>query len=341
MSGFADIAGRVVLITGASSGIGRAAALAFAKQGAAVVLAARNAQQLEDAAQDCRASGGQALVVPTDVADAAAVCALAQAAVTAFGRIDVWINNAGIGVIGPFVDTPMELHRRTIEVDLLGAFHGAHAVLPRFLEQGEGILINTVSMGGWSPPPFAAAYSASKFGLRALTSSLRQEMFEHPRIHVCGVFPAVVDTPGLASAANTSGKAINAGPYLYAAEDVAQAFVALVRRPRDEVAVGWIARAAQIGYALMPAATERLGSAMMRKALGKAGPAPYGEGALLATTDAPRRTDGGWLRSKGMPSARTIDRALLASSVIAAIGLAALARRRKSTGDDHAEAQTG
>lgn len=153
-------------------------------------------------------------------------------------RIDVWINNAGVGVIGPLVDTPMELHRRTLEVDLLGAFHGAHAVLPRFVEQGEGILINTISMAGWSPPPFAPAYSASKFGLRALTSTLRQEMFEHPRIHVCGVFPALVDTPGIASAANTSGKAINAGPYLYAAEDVAQVFVALVRRPARPSATG-------------------------------------------------------------------------------------------------------
>jgi NAD(P)-dependent dehydrogenase (short-subunit alcohol dehydrogenase family) len=98
MSGFAEIAGRVVVITGASSGIGRAAALAFAKQGAVVVLAARNAEQLEDAARDCRASGGKALAVPTDVADAEAVSSLAQAAVTAFGRIDVWINNAGVGV---------------------------------------------------------------------------------------------------------------------------------------------------------------------------------------------------------------------------------------------------
>lgn len=343
MPGFPQLEGRVVAITGASSGIGRATARAFAAKNASVVLAARNREQLEDVAEECRNLGCQALVLPTDVTDADAVHALAHAAVGTFGRIDVWINNAGVGVIGSFPDTPLELHRRTIEVDLLGAFHGAYAALPRFIAQGEGILINNISLGGWSPPPYAAAYAAAKFGLRALTSSLRQEMAVHPRIHVCGVFPALIDTPGLASAANMTGKAINAGPYLYDAEDVARTFVALVRRPRDEVAVGWMARAAQISFAMMPTATERIGAAVMRKALSKAGPAPISEGALLATTTTPRRSDGGWRRAKAVPSARTLDRALLASTAVAAAALAVFVRRRtgRSSGGSHAEAQAG
>ncbi|WP_262298787.1 SDR family oxidoreductase [Microvirga sesbaniae] len=328
-----DLAGLSVVITGASSGIGRAAALAFARRGAHVALAARRADLIEEVAHACRDLGVRAIAVPTDVTDAAAVDDLAQAARRAFGAIDVWINNAGTGVFGPYQDADIALHRRTIEVNLLGSMHGAYAALPVFLEQGRGILINTVSLGGWAPSPFAAAYTASKFGLRGFSASLRQELVDRPDIHVCGVFPAIVDTPGFEHGANVSGRQINLGSLIYAPEDVAETFVALVRRPRDEVAVGWPARAAQVAYALAPGPTEHLAGAFMRRALERAAPAPRTEGALLEPVPTGRGVSGGWRARKGLPfSARRPSRmagAVVLAGLALLLGTRAAARARR------------
>ena len=328
-----DLAGASVVITGASSGIGRAAALAFARRGARVALAARRAELLEEVARQCRDSGTQAIAVPTDVTDAQAVTRLARAAAQAFGGIDVWINNAGSGVIGRFQDVPLELHRRTIELNLLGAMHGAHAVLPVFLRRGQGVLINNNSLGGWAPTPFAAAYTASKFGLRGFTASLRQELGDWPDIHVCAVFPAVIDSPGLAHGANLSGKRIDPGPLLYAPQDVAETFVALARRPRDEVAVGWPARAVQIAYALAPGPTEHLMGAAMRRALERAAPAPRSEGALMRPVAQGAGIEGGWRERKGVLSGRRLARIGLAVAGAALVlGTTAAAYGRRSGG---------
>ncbi len=324
-------AATTVVITGASSGIGRAAALAFARRGANVVLAARRADVLGDVVAECEALGAAALAVPTDVTDAEAVTRLADEAERTFGRIDVWINNAGTGVFGPYQDADIALHRRTVEVNLFGTMHGAWAALPIFLRQGRGILINNISLGGWAPTPFAAAYTASKFGLRGLTASLRQELVGQPNIHVCGVFPAMVDTPGFVHGANMSGRQLDPGPLLYRPEDVAETFVQLSTHPRDEVAVGWPARAGQAAYALAPRPTEYAIGVAMRRLLARADHAPRTEGAVRKPIPAGTATSGGWLDRKGLPGATTISTGLAIAGVasLAALGLA-LARRRGS-----------
>ena len=232
-------------------------------------------------------------------------------------------------MFGAFPDADLNLHRRTIEVNLLGAMHGAYAVLPHFLERGRGTLINTVSMGGWAPTPFAAAYTASKFGLRGFSASLRQELARHRHIHVCGVFPAIVDTPGLDHGANVSGKRLNPGHLYYAPEDVAKAYIRLASHPRDEVAVGWPARLAQIGYALAPYPTEHLMGAGFRFALDRAEPGPRTEGALRTPIAQGRGADGGWRARKGVPSAGNLSLGLAAvgACAVVVLGAAAAARR--------------
>jgi short-subunit dehydrogenase len=325
--GSKSMRGLRVVITGSSSGIGRAAAVAFARRGASVVLAARREEALARVARECHDLGGRALVVPTDVTDADAVVNLTQAAVRHLGGIDVWINNAGTGVFGPYQDAEIALHRRTVETNLFGALYAAHAVLPIFQRQRHGVLITNISMGGWAPTPFAASYTASKFGLRGFTASLRQEVANLPNIHVCSVFPAMVDTPGFAHGANVSGHEMSPGPFLYQAEDVAETFVQLVRHPRDEVAVGWPARAAQFSYSIAPRPTEHLMGACFRFLLGRQPPGPRTRGALLESVSAGTSISGGWLVRRRLPAAGQMTRICIIAGA-AALAALVLARPR-------------
>lgn len=138
-----NLAGKTVVITGASSGVGRATALAFARNRTKIVLAARRSYALNEVEAQCREMGSVAIAVTTDVTDAVEMKQLANIACNFGGSIDVWVNNAGVLAAGPFDETPVEVHDRVIQINLLGYIHGAHAVLPYFKDQGYGILVNT------------------------------------------------------------------------------------------------------------------------------------------------------------------------------------------------------
>jgi short-subunit dehydrogenase len=248
-----------VVITGASSGIGAATAVAFAKRGATLVIAARGQSGLDDVAARCRAAGGQAHVRTVDVTDAAAVAQLAAEARELLGAIDLWFSNVGIGVVGKYEDVPIADHARVIAANLVGHMNDAHAVLPIFLAQDHGIFVNMISVGGFFATPYAAAYAASKFGLRGFSEALRGELSKHPRIHVCDVYPTFVDTPGIDHAANYTGAKLSLPPGSLAPETVAKAVVQLAKHPRNTVAVGAPAIVLKLNQFFAP----NLGAAMM------------------------------------------------------------------------------
>lgn len=287
-----------VVVTGASSGIGQATAELFAGRGARVVLAARNVDALEEVAARCRAAGGEAVAVGTDVTDVNSVRALADRAVAQYGGIDVWVSNVGVGAVGRYVDTPMEAHDRVIRTNLIGHMNDAHAALPVFLDQGSGVFVNMISLGGFAAAPFAAAYSASKFGLRGFTESLRAELADHPRIHVCDVYPGFVDTPGIRHGANYVGRRLSAPPPVLDARRVAAAIVRVADRPRPTTSVGAAAVLTRVAHAMSPTLTGRALARFMASYFERAERVPTSAGNLFEYPADAAVVDGG-LRAPG------------------------------------------
>jgi NAD(P)-dependent dehydrogenase (short-subunit alcohol dehydrogenase family) len=243
----------VVVITGASSGFGRAAALAFARAGASVSLAARGREALEDTAHACRQVGADALVVTADVGDAEAVDQLANRTVERFGRIDVWVNNAGVILYGRFEDCPAEDFERVVRTNVLGQVHGARAALRQFRKQGHGVLINMGSVWGRVSSPQVSAYVASKHAVRAFSECLREELRDEPDIEVATMLPQAADTPIFAHAGNYTGRQVCPIPPLVTAEEVADGILACVRDPKREVTFGRAGRLVGVFHTAAPA----------------------------------------------------------------------------------------
>ena len=217
----------VIVITGASSGIGRATALHLAGKGASLVLTARRGEALIALAEQCERLGGRVLALPADVTDREAVERVARGAIERFGRIDMWVNNAAVTMFGRLEEAPYEAYRRVIETNLFGYIHGARAVVPYFREQGAGVLVNVASVVGKVGEPYLSAYVASKFGIVGFSESLRMELRDAENVHVCLVLPASIDTPLFQQGANYMGRSPKPVEPVYRPERVA----ATIARP--------------------------------------------------------------------------------------------------------------
>jgi short-subunit dehydrogenase len=267
---------RVVVLTGASSGIGRAAALAFAARGFAMVLAARSAAELDQLTAECRAAGGEAIAVPTDVSDQDQVEALGRRASERFGRYDVWINDAGVAALGRFEEIPLRDHTQVIATDLLGTIYGSHVALRQFRRQGSGTLINIASALGEIPAPYYASYVAAKHGVVGLGAALRQELADSQddAIHVCTVLPLSIDTPFLAHAANYTGHEVRPIPPVYDVDTVVQTLLELVDEPKPEVMAGRGGKVMAAFHAVAAGAAEKMLGTETRQVIEHAPPAP-------------------------------------------------------------------
>jgi NAD(P)-dependent dehydrogenase (short-subunit alcohol dehydrogenase family) len=184
---------KVAIVTGASRGIGRATAIALARRGVSVALAARSAEALADVDREIRRLGGRALPVPTDVSDDAAVGTLVRDTSRALGPVDLLVNNAGVVERRPLVDTDPEIWERILGVNLTGAFLCTRAVLPSMLERGRGRIVNVSSISGKVGTPLLAAYCASKWGLLGLALASAEEL-KPKGIQVFSVCPGSVNT---------------------------------------------------------------------------------------------------------------------------------------------------
>jgi NADP-dependent 3-hydroxy acid dehydrogenase YdfG len=228
-----ELRGAVVAITGASAGIGRACAYAFARAGCRLALTARRLERLREVATVLAPS--EVLVQAADVAEAAQVRAFVDATVARFGRLDVLVNNAGFGVRGSVEETPDEDYRRLMEANYYGTVYGCRAAVPIMKRQGAGVIINVSSIVGHRSLPGGAAYGATKAAQVSLTESLRVEL-RGTGVHACSVHPVGTETEfgevALRESAGRSGGPV--GPQ-QTAEQVADAIVGCARRPRPEV----------------------------------------------------------------------------------------------------------
>jgi NADP-dependent 3-hydroxy acid dehydrogenase YdfG len=171
-----DLSGQIVAITGASSGIGEATARACAGAGAAVSLAARRRERIDDLAQRIAADGGRAIAIETDVGDEAQAAAFVQRTASELGRIDVLVNNAGVMLLGPINGADTGEWRRMIDANVYGTLYCTHATLPLMLAQGSGQIVNVSSVAGRFARAGSGVYNLTKFGIGAFTEALRQEV---------------------------------------------------------------------------------------------------------------------------------------------------------------------
>jgi short-subunit dehydrogenase len=233
---------QVVVVTGASSGIGRATAIEFGRRGARVVLAARNREALEAAAREVEAAGGNSgrtLVVPTDVGDAEQVFRLATETVLNFGGIDTWVNNAAVSEYGTAEEVSLEEIERIVQVNLLGTIYGVRAALPHLKRAGGGAIINVGSVLSDRAVPLQSTYCATKHAVKGFTEAVRMELErEQTGIHLTLIKPAVINTPYYNHALTRMNVEPRAMLPVYEPSLVAEAIIYAAAHPVRDIVVG-------------------------------------------------------------------------------------------------------
>jgi len=331
---------QVIVLTGATSGIGLVTARLAAKQGAKLVLAARNADALHRLADEINADGGHAHSVPVDVADWEQVQRLANESVRRFGRIDTWVNNAGVSVFGKIEDVPLEDHRRLFETNFWGVVHGSLAALP-VLRRAGGALINIGSVLSDRAVPLQGMYCASKHAVQGFTDALRMELEKAGApISVTLIKPSSIDTPYLKHARNYMENEPNFPPPVYAPEAVAEAILHCATHPERDLTVGGGGKAAVMLSKLMPRFADFISEWLMFDLQKKREPAAAREDSLHQAGDdlEERGAYGGPVLKSSLYTKATMH-PLLTATLLAGAGLLVaglLSSRSKSDADGSA-----
>ncbi len=289
------VEGKTFVIAGASSGFGRGVAEQLGAYKANVVLAARRTDLLEEVASQVRAAGGSALVVTMDISKPEDVERLMNEALKEYGKVDVWINMAGVGGIGRMWEIPIEDQAGIVDINLKGFIYGSKAAVDQFRKQGYGRLINMGSVECFVPLAYHASYAATKGGVLNLGQALNHELRlnGYKNIQVVTVEPWAVDTPFWRHAANYSGGA----PRMAAMDDPKKVVNATIRasyKYRNELPVGWKAQGAWFSHRLFPRFTERLSANIIhRYQIKNAPPAPPTSGSVHEPMQEGRGVDDG------------------------------------------------
>jgi NAD(P)-dependent dehydrogenase (short-subunit alcohol dehydrogenase family) len=289
---------QTVLITGASSGIGRATAVELAGRGARLVLVARGREPLEETAAEVRAAGAaEALVCPADVTDEDAFQAVVDAAVARFGRLDGVVHAAQVMAYGRIEDLPREVFERVVDTSLHGTATVARVVLPVFRRQGGGHIAVVNSLLGNITAPLLGSYAAAKWGQLALVRTLQQETRDEPGISISAVQPGGVDTPIYFQAASWAGSTGRPPPPVYAPQRVARVVVSTLDRPRRVVQAGLLNPLITAGFRLLPGVYDHLVGPLLRRLAVADDDVPPTEGNVFRSKPERNATEGGWRSS--------------------------------------------
>lgn len=286
-----QLSGKTVVITGASSGVGRAVAEAFALEGSNLILVARGKEALEETVNLCKALEEDAISIPTDMSVEEEVKNLVEEAQNWKGRIDIWVNNAGVMASGKFEEIPLEIQEQVIKTNLFGYMYASYFVLPIFKQQNEGILINNVSIGAFMPAPYSAAYSASKRGISGLMECLQGEISDFPDVHISNIYPQIQRSTGNAHSAKYSGLDFKVAPFAADPRNTASRIVELAKNPRKGMFPDAISYLLKTVHSVFPSAIVNTASAGMRMIM-KLKNAPDDSGNVLEPSSEPHRIYG-------------------------------------------------
>lgn len=316
--------GKTVVITGGSSGVGRAAAEAFALEGCNIVVAARGKNGLDETVQLCHDLEVPAIGLVADVSKFEDVKNVAEQAKQFNGRIDIWVNNAGVMASGKFEEIPLEVAEQVIKTNLFGYMYGTYAVLPIFKNQKDGVLINNVSIGGFMPAPYSSVYSATKAGIKKMMEGLQGEISNEKNIHICNIYPQIQRSTGNSHSAKYSGLKFKVPPFAADPRGTAKAMVDLAKNPQKDKFPDAMSLVIKSVYSLFPKTVINTASAGMRLMMNVKKSKPT-DGNILESSNEPHRIYGETMLP--VPTKKTKQTA----AVLAGLGIAYLLFKPKKT----------